>query len=140
MWGLTASSLGRASTMAFSMGSYLGGSALRKMPLTTALRAQSTMTTPQTQYILKYEYAPDVLEKRPPHREKHLGLFQQMMVEGTCLSAGPVGPVGGGVPTGAIFVFTTEDAAKTFYEGDPYIPAGIVTSHAIEEWTVFVKE
>lgn len=63
-----------------------------------------------------------------------------MMEEGSCLSAGPTGPVAGGTPTGALFVFTSADAAKAFVAGDPYIPGGIVTEHTIEEWSAFVKE
>ena len=93
-----------------------------------------------TQYLLKYEYIPDVLEKRGPYREGHLGLAKKLIEEGTCLSGGPTGEVEMSVPTGALFIFTTADAAKLFVEEDPYVSAGIVTAHSIEEWNVVVEK
>lgn len=99
---------------------------------TTALSA--------TKFLLRYDYIPDVLEKRGPFREEHLGLAKQMIAEGTCLAGGPTGPVGMEVPTGALFTFTTAEAAKKFVEGDPYVSNGIVTGHSIEEWNVVVEK
>ena len=93
-----------------------------------------------TQYLLKYDYIPDVLEKRGPYREGHLGLAKQLIAEGTCLSGGPTGEVGMSIPKGALFIFTSADAAKLFVEQDPYVSAGIVTSHSIEEWNVVVQK
>jgi uncharacterized protein len=99
---------------------------------TTALQAS-------IQYLLKYDYIPDVLEKRGPYREEHLGLAKQLIEEGKCLSGGPTGQVGMEVPTGALFIFTDEVSARSFVEADPYVSNGIVTSHEIEEWNVVVQ-
>ena len=83
---------------------------------------------------MHYNYVEDVLEKRPPHREKHLELAKEM-----CLSGGPTAPLKAEVPTGALFLFETLEAAETFVKEDPYVTAGIVTGHSIEEWTVAIQ-
>lgn len=93
-----------------------------------------------TQYLLRYDYIPDVLEKRGPYREGHLNLAKELIAEGTCLSGGPTGEVGMEVPSGALFIFTTSDAAKLFVDKDPYVSGGIVTGHSIEEWNVVVQK
>jgi len=93
------------------------------------------MSGPPKQYVLYYDYVPDVLEKRPPHREKHLELAKEM-----CLMGGPTAPVTAQeIPTGALFIFETLDSAEAFVKADPYVSAGIVTSHSIEEWTVAIQ-
>lgn len=130
MWGV--SNIARASIMTFMTKSSPTQVVPRKFSTTTTLGA--------TQFLLKYDYIPDVLEKRGPFREGHLGLAKQMIGEGTCLAGGPSGPVGMEVPTGALFTFTTEEAAKKFVEGDPYVTNGIVTGHSIEEWNVVVEK
>jgi len=95
---------------------------------------------PTKNYLLTYDYIPEVLEKRGPYRAGHLELAQKMIAENTCLSGGPIGEPEGEVPTGALFVFTDLDAAKAFVEGDPYVENGIVTGHRIQEWTVVVQK
>ena len=65
--------------------------------------AQSTtplFSTPPTRYLLTYDYIPDVLEKRGPYREGHIGLAEDMIEEGACVSGGPSGVPGEGVPNG----------------------------------------
>ena len=66
--------------------------------------ATSTTTrlfsTPPTRYLLNYEYIPDVLEKRGPYREGHIGLAKEMIESGTCVSGGPSLIPGESVPNG----------------------------------------
>ena len=64
--------------------------------LSTAAAASPT----PTRYILSYDYIPDVLEKRGPFREGHLGLAKSMIADGTCISGGPTLPPGESVPNG----------------------------------------
>jgi uncharacterized protein YciI len=131
MWGSL--TLQRASVLAF-MASRGGLSpATRSISSTTILAAS-------TQYLLRYEYIPDVLEKRAPHREGHLGIAKKLIAEGKCISGGPSGPPGFEVPTGALFIFTDEESAKLFVQEDPYVSNGIVTGHSIEEWTVLLQK
>ena len=134
MWGLRVLALQGASVFAFvaPKGSKLVASQNRSFASTQALGA--------TQYLLRYKYIPDVLEKRGPHREGHLDLAKKMVAEGTCLSGGPTGERDMEVPTGALLVFTDYDAAKRFVDGDPYVRNGIVTDHFIEEWNVVIQK
>ena len=55
-----------------------------------------------------------------------------------CVSGGPTILPGESVPKGALFVFTTKDAAEKFVKEDPYVEGGIVTDHKIAEWSVVV--
>jgi len=93
-----------------------------------------------TQYLLRYEYIADVLEKRGPYRDGHLGLAKKFVEEGKCLSGGPTGDVGMEVPSGALFVFTDEESAKAYVDSDPYVSNGIVTGHTIEEWNNILEK
>ena len=125
--------LQRASIVAFA-------STASRRSLTSTTTRLSAAAGPPKQFLLRYDYIPDVLEKRGPYREGHLQLAKDLMEEGRCLSGGPSGPVGAEVPTGALFVFTDLAAAECFVEGDPYVSNGIVTGHSIEEWTVVLQK
>lgn len=72
-------------------------------PSTLASPSQTSMrlfSTPPARYLLSYEYIPDVLEKRGPYREGHLGLAKEMIEEGSCVSGGPSLVPGESVPSG----------------------------------------
>ena len=109
---------------------------------TRSIMSSTNVITPlsSTNYLLKYEYIPDVLEKRGPHREGHISLAKKMIEENKCLSGGPTGEPNMKVPTGALFVFTDLDSAKYYVDHDPYVKNGIVTKYTIEEWNIVVKK
>ncbi|GKY92522.1 hypothetical protein MPSEU_000222500 [Mayamaea pseudoterrestris] len=135
MWGID-----RLSILAFALtksGPIVVRSStnVHKRCFTSSSSALSAM-----QYLLRYSYVPDVLEKRGPFREAHLGLAKQLVEEGTCLSGGPTSEPGASVPKGALFIFSTEAAAHQFLAEDPYVSNGIVTEHSIEEWNVVVQK
>eukprot|EP00525_Craspedostauros_australis_P003192 CAMPEP_0198129254 /NCGR_PEP_ID=MMETSP1442-20131203/51291_1 /TAXON_ID= /ORGANISM="Craspedostauros australis, Strain CCMP3328" /LENGTH=141 /DNA_ID=CAMNT_0043789617 /DNA_START=115 /DNA_END=540 /DNA_ORIENTATION=+ len=120
-------------------------SVLAFRPLASGIRAgsrgiSSTTSLSATQFVLTYDYIPDVLEKRGPYREGHIGLAKKLIGEGKCVSGGPIGEVAMEVPTGAIFVFNDAASAELFVEQDPYVSAGIVTGHKIQEWNVVVQK
>ena len=84
---------------------YRGRSSRSSSSLSTTSRLFSATTTtppppPSTRYLLSYDYVPDVLERRGPYREGHLGLAKGMIGEGTCVSGGPTSNPGEGVPKG----------------------------------------
>jgi uncharacterized protein YciI len=106
--------------------------ATRAFTQTTSLSAKN--------YLLKYEYIPDVLEKRGPYREGHLNLAKKLVEEGKCLSGGPTGEPDVEVPTGALFVFTDLESAQLYTKEDPYVANGIVTNYSIEEWNVVIQK
>ena len=82
--------------------------------------------------ILFYDYVPDILERRGPHREAHLAILRELYDRGDCVVAGPTGdPVSGG-----LFVFRSAESAEEFYERDPYVAAGLVTGHRVVPMTI----
>ena len=142
--------LARATTLAFvatsssrmMQQSHRGGQAVqqfgRQQPSNNKYSTSSALQA--TQYLLRYDYIPDVLEKRDPYREGHLGLAKQFIADGKCLSGGPTGEVGMEIPSGALFIFTDAESAKAYAASDPYVLNGIVTGHTIEEWNVVLQK
>lgn len=131
---ITGSSTSSALFVSIARGSWGGHPSSRLFSSSTP----SPMSPPTTRYVLSYDYVPDVLEKRGPHREGHLGLASLMIQDGTCVSGGPTLVPGESIPKGAIFVFKTKDAAEKFVTEDPYVVNGIVVSHYISEWNVLL--
>ncbi len=87
-------------------------------------------------FALFYDYVPDVLEKRAPHRSAHLALAKEAQAAGKLVLAGAFDP-----PTdGALLVFKAESAAEVeaFVRRDPYVGNGVVTGWRVKPWTVVV--
>jgi uncharacterized protein len=87
-------------------------------------------------FILSYDYVPDVLEKRTPHRPDHLVLAREYHAAGKLLLAGAFDP-----PTdGAVFVFKVDSAAEVeaFVAHDPYVKNGVVMGHRVRPWNVVI--
>ncbi len=84
--------------------------------------------------LLLYEYVPDIVERRAPHREAHLARIAEWVSSGRMLMAGATGDP----PTGALFVLAGDDpgAGDRFAEADPYVEAGLVTARRVLPWTV----
>jgi uncharacterized protein len=84
--------------------------------------------------VLIYDYVPDVLQRRTPHREAHLARIAEWIEGRGLLSAGALGDP----PTGALFVFgdVPEGVVEEFADGDPYHAAGLVTARRVLPWTV----
>lgn len=91
---------------------------------------------PGSYLVLTYDYVPDILERRDPHRPAHLQHAQAAKQRGDLCNVGAVG----NPPSGALFVFTDVgvEAVHAFAAGDPYVVAGLVTAHRVEPWTVVV--
>jgi uncharacterized protein YciI len=87
---------------------------------------------PEQRYVLFYEYVPDILERRPPHREAHLAEIRTGKEEGRILMAGPLGEP----PHGAAIVFGERETAEAFAQTDPYVANGLVTAWRVEPWTL----
>jgi len=89
------------------------------------------------QYIaLVYDYVPDILEKRGPHREEHLARANEKVGEGKLLLGGAWGsPV-----DGALFVFHVNgiEEVEKFVEGDPYVKNGLVTKVDIRPYSAII--
>ena len=87
---------------------------------------------PETLQLLIYEYVPDVLERRAPHREAHLALIGRFHADGRLLIGGALGDP----PRKGLLAFRTTADADAFVAEDPYGSAGLVVSSAVEPWMV----
>jgi uncharacterized protein YciI len=88
----------------------------------------------ETLLALFYEYVPDILERRAPHRDAHLAHATAAAERGELVIAGALGDP----PHGAMFAFRVEgpEAIEEFVAADPYVRAELVTAHRVEPWTV----
>jgi hypothetical protein len=85
-------------------------------------------------HVLFYDYVPEILERREPHRPAHLALAREYHEAGRLRLAGAVGePV-----HGSMLVFTDPESAADFVLRDPYVLNGLVTAHRIEPWHVVI--
>jgi uncharacterized protein YciI len=82
--------------------------------------------------LLVYEYGPDALERRRPHRPHHLALTEEYFADGRLVVAGAVGDP----PTGGLLAFREDVDVAGFVAADPYVASGLVTSYRIERWTL----
>ena len=86
--------------------------------------------------VLLYDYVPDILEKRGPHRAEHIGNAKKMAEEGKMVMAGAFAdPVDGGL---FIFKDATKEEIDAYVEADPYVVHGLVSGWKIKPWTVVV--
>ena len=84
---------------------------------------------------LFYEYVKEnLVERRAPYREEHIGLVREWTADGRMLMAGALGDP----PHGGLLVFASEDPAdaEAFAAVDPYVRSGIVTAWRVEPWNV----
>ncbi len=87
-------------------------------------------------FLLIYDFVPDYLGQRPPHRAEHLRLAWEAHERGELLLAGALAePV-----DGALLLFEGADdrAARAFAASDPYVKAGLVRSWSVRPWTTVV--
>jgi uncharacterized protein YciI len=84
--------------------------------------------------ILFYDYVPDILDRRGPHREEHLARSGEQVDAGGIVMAGALGDP----PTGAAIVFAgaAVGAVEAFADADPYVVNGLVTGRRVVPWTV----
>jgi uncharacterized protein YciI len=85
-------------------------------------------------HLLLYEYVEDIVERRGPHREGHLGRIRSEKEAGRVVMAGALG----NPPTGGAIVFrgVERDAIEAFVSEDPYVQAGLVRAWRIEPWNL----
>jgi uncharacterized protein YciI len=92
------------------------------------------MANSVTHHILLYEYVEDMAERRGPYREAHLARIFAERDAGHLVMAGALGdpPHGGAL----VFRDVTPDEIEAFVAADPYMTAGLITSHRIERWNL----
>jgi uncharacterized protein YciI len=94
------------------------------------------MSEPERLHLLFYDYVPDIVERRGPHREGHLALLRRWKDEGRVVMAGATGDP----PSGGLLVLRIADPAEAeaLIGEDPYVAAGLVASWRVEPWNVVV--
>jgi uncharacterized protein YciI len=85
-------------------------------------------------HLLLYEYVDDMAARRGPYRQDHLARIRDEREAGRVVLAGALGDA----PAGAAIVFqdVDRDRVEAFVRADPYVAAGLVTSHRIEVWNL----
>ncbi|MEG3147914.1 YciI-like protein [Sphingomonas sp. RT2P30] len=85
-------------------------------------------------YLLRYDLAPDYLERRATFRDAHLALAWRSVDEGGLILGGAVGdPV-----ESALLLFGDAASAAAFAAADPYVLNGLVRSWRVTPWITVV--
>jgi uncharacterized protein YciI len=80
--------------------------------------------------LMFYELAPDGLAKVPALFAAHTARLQAFHTRGVLLMAGPYGQP----PIGALAVFSSDEAAREFIDGDPFVKEGAVSKWQLQPW------
>jgi uncharacterized protein YciI len=89
-------------------------------------------------YLMFYEYAADVLERRDPFRAEHLRLAWAAQARGELLLGGAYAdPVDGAV---TLFRCDSPAVPEAFAAADPYVRNGLVTRYWVRAWTTVVGD
>ena len=89
-------------------------------------------------FLLFYEFVPDYLQRRPPHRAEHLRLAWAAHDRGELILGGALAePADGAV---VLFQGPDERAVRAFAEADPYVTAGLVKRWWVRPWTTVVGD
>ena len=85
-------------------------------------------------YLLVYDYVADIVERREPHRERHLERIRHARDDGVIVMAGATGEP----PTGALLIFDVDNPTlvEEFAEDDPYVLEKLVTDWRVVPWAV----
>lgn len=87
-------------------------------------------------FLLLYEFVPNYIERRAPHRDAHLRAAWTAQARGDLVLAGAYAdPVDGAA---LLFKCDSRDVAERFALSDPYVVAGLVLSWRIRAWTTVV--
>ena len=85
-------------------------------------------------FVLQYEFVEDMISRRAPYREEHLGMIREGHARGEIVMAGAVGdPPDSGL---LIFRLAGPEVAEAFARQDPYFRHGLVTRWTVKPWTV----
>lgn len=88
-------------------------------------------------FLLLYDYEPDFMTRRTPHRAMHLEHARGAVARGELVLGGALDA--NGPPMGAL-LFKAESAAvpEAFAQADPYVTQKVVRGWTVREWTTVV--
>lgn len=86
-------------------------------------------------FLLTYDYVPDYLDKRTPHRPAHFAHARAAADRGDLFLAGACTDAAG--PPIGVLVFRAADSrlVEEFAKADPYVVHGVATGFTVREWT-----
>ncbi|HVU02170.1 MAG TPA: YciI family protein [Polyangiaceae bacterium] len=84
-----------------------------------------------TRWVLHYETKPEMLPKARELFPRHRARIDEFHARGVLTMVGTLGKP----PSGAMGVFTTQEAAEEFLKGDPFVLEGVVSRHTVWEWS-----
>src|SRR6516162_4297951 len=89
-------------------------------------------------FLLFYQFVPDYLQRRPPHRADHLRLAWEAHGRGELILSGALAePADAAV---LLFEGESDAAARAFVAADPYVKAGLVRQWSLRPWTTVVGD
>jgi uncharacterized protein YciI len=89
-------------------------------------------------FLLFYQFVPDYVQRRPPHRAEHLRLAWEAHGRRELILAGALAePVDAAV---LLFEGENDAAARAFVAADPYVKAGLVRAWSVRPWTTVVGD
>lgn len=89
-------------------------------------------------FLLFYEFVPEYLQRRAPHRAEHLRIAWAAHDRGELILGGALAEPA----DGAVLLFRGLDdrGARDFAEADPYVTSGLVRRWWVRPWTTVVGE
>ncbi len=87
-------------------------------------------------YLLFYQTVENYVQRRAPHRDRHLAYATQALERGELVMAGALSDPA----DGAVLVFKGDSPAiaEDFARNDPYVKAGLITEWKVRGWTVVI--
>lgn len=88
-------------------------------------------------FLLLYDFHPDFMTLRAPHRAAHLAHARAAAARGELVLGGALDANG---PPMGVLLFKAESAAapEAFAAADPYVTHGVARSWRVREWTTVV--
>jgi uncharacterized protein YciI len=87
-------------------------------------------------FLLFYDYAPDFLARREPHRSEHLALAWSAHARGELVLGGAFADTADGAALW--FDGSSAAVAERFAIADPYVKNGLVTRWWVRPWATVV--
>lgn len=89
-----------------------------------------------THYLLFYQYTPDYLQKREPHRAEHLRKGWEAVERGELILGGVLDNPGNSAAL--LFSVDSPQVIEDFVKNDPYFKAGIIEQWQIRPWSTVI--
>mmetsp|Transcript_86317 Transcript_86317/g.234061 ORF Transcript_86317/g.234061 Transcript_86317/m.234061 type:complete len:180 (+) Transcript_86317:85-624(+) len=111
-----------------------GGPRRRNVCIGTKIERPETLEGPEKPLgLLSYRFVEGSESVRKATRQAHIDYTRAWAARGELLLGGCFEPA-----DEALLIFSSEDTADRFAEGDPYVKSGVVADVSVREWPVVV--